>query len=184
MFNCEKFYEKFEVNGCELTLSCVKPEDNKSVKDLVLTCLKELKLDDTPGLASSDSCLNNMHGFYSSTPKSAYFVVKCGEKLLGGAGVAPLKPELGKENEVEKVCELQKMYVYNDFRSLGLGSKLMKQCLDVAKTFEYASCYLETTRAMEKAQKFYEGWGFKRREERLGNTGHTGCDFFYLKEKL
>ena len=58
---------------------------------------------DGPGFAIHDAEVDAMYEAYAR-PRSAYFVVERGGKVIGGGGIAPL------ENGEADVCELRKMY--------------------------------------------------------------------------
>src|SRR6185369_3266211 len=94
--------------------------------------------------------------------------------IMGGGGVAPLA---GGDADT---CELRKMYFLSGLRGLGAGSALIARCLDAARGFGFRKCYLETLSGMTAAQKLYERNGFQRIAEPMGNTGHGGCNTFYL----
>ena len=86
------------------------------------------------------------------------------------------------QNSTENICELQKMYFAPEARGKGLGSKMMKICLDKAKEFGYEKCYLETLPYMEGARKLYTKVGFKSLDKPLGDTGHYSCNMWMLKK--
>ena len=95
-------------------------------------------------------------------------------KIVGGVGI-------GKLEEIEDVCELQKMYCLPEIRGTGISHKLMNIALEYAKKY-YSRCYLETLENMIAAQKFYEKFGFIRIYEPLVKTEHFACDVRYIKE--
>jgi putative acetyltransferase len=59
---------------------------------------------------------------------------------------------------------------------------MMARCLEAARGFGFARCYLETLCGMDAAMRLYERSGFHRIDAPLGATGHGGCDSFYLRE--
>jgi putative acetyltransferase len=103
-------------------------------------------------------------------------VVERDGKVEGGGGVAPL---LGGD---PATCELRKMYFLPTLRGLGAGRTLMSRCLDAARDFDYRRCYLETLAGMDAAMRLYEHSGFQRLEAPLGDTGHGGCNAWYLRD--
>ena len=107
-------------------------------------------------------------------PRSAFFVVEQGGRVLGGGGIGPLT---GAEAEV---CELRKMYFLPELRGRGLGEKMLRRCLDAARERGYRRCYLETLTGMDAAMKLYTRTGFKPLCGPLGKTDHFGCDQHYL----
>jgi putative acetyltransferase len=127
------------------------------------------------GTAYADPQLDYMFDAYNG-PKSVYFVVENEGRIIGGAGINPL------ENESEKICELQKMYFLREARGLGIGEKMMRHCLEAAKDFGYEKCYLETMPYMEAAQKLYQKSGFEYLCEPMGNTGHSACPVWMIRQ--
>ncbi|MBS0213336.1 MAG: GNAT family N-acetyltransferase [Proteobacteria bacterium] len=125
------------------------------------------------GFAINDPEVDFMHRAYSA-PRCAYFVVEVDGVVQGGGGVAPLA---GGD---EDVCELRKMYFLPALRGLGAGAALMEHCLDAARLQGFQRCYLETLRGMDAAMRLYERVGFQRIDAAMGDTGHHGCDVFYL----
>ncbi len=105
-----------------------------------------------------------------------YFVVEENEKIIGGAGIAPLA------GAKEDICELQKMYFLPAARGRGAGAMMMNTCLKYAKSSGYKQCYLETLPYMEHARKLYARTGFESLEKPLGNTGHYNCTMWMLKD--
>lgn len=132
------------------------------------------------GFAINDPEVDWMHRAYSA-PRSAYFVVERidlqGVAIVeGGGGIAPLA---GGDAET---CELRKMYFLPSLRGLGAGEALMGRCLDAARGFGFARCYLETLTGMDAAMRLYARSGFHRIDAPMGATGHGGCNTFYLRE--
>ena len=125
------------------------------------------------GFAINDPEVDWMSRAYTQ-PRSAYFVVEREGIILGGGGVAPLA---GAD---ESICELRKMYFLPQARGLGAGSAMMARCLQAARGFGFRHCYLETLCGMDAAMRLYERSGFRRIDAPLGDTGHGGCNTFYL----
>jgi putative acetyltransferase len=152
----------------------IEKKDNQAVAQLIRNVFDELNIPKV-GTAYADSYLDFMYEEYNK-PKSVYFVVENEGKIIGSAGVAPL------ENEVETICELQKMYFLPEARGLGIGSQMMKLCLQAAKDFGFEKCYLETMPFMHDAQKLYKKAGFEYVCSPMGSTGHVSCPVWMLKE--
>jgi putative acetyltransferase len=55
----------------------------------------------------------------------------------------------------------------------------LARCLDAARRFGYATCYLETLARMDTARALYAQYGFKPLSAPMGKTGHYGCDSYY-----
>ena len=125
------------------------------------------------GFAINDPEVDWMSRAYSEN-RSAYFVVVMNGVVKGGGGIAPLT---GGDPDT---CELRKMYFLPDCRGLGAGTALMSRCLQAARQHGFKRCYLETLDSMKDAQSLYERTGFKKQFGTLGDTGHGGCDTFYV----
>ena len=157
-----------------MTIRKIQKQDNQQIAAVIRKVLTELNVPKV-GTAYADPQLDFMFETYNEA-KSVYFVIENEGKILGGAGVKQL------ENEEKNICELQKMYVLSDARNLGLGAKLIENCLEKAIEFEFESCYLETMPYMEDAQKLYKKVGFDYICSPMGNTGHTSCPVWMLKK--
>lgn len=126
------------------------------------------------GTAYADPQLDAMFETYSQ-PQSVYFVVETDDKIVGGAGIGPV------ENE-PTTCELQKMYFLPQARGKGLGFEMIQKCLAAATGFGYEKCYLETLSEMQVAQQLYKKAGFDYLSHPMGNTGHTTCGVWMVKD--
>ena len=151
----------------------INESDNKHISVILREVLIEM---DIPriGSAYEDPEINNMYESYQST-RSIYFVVEENNKILGGAGINQLK------NGDINICELQKMYFHKSIRGRGIGDKMIELCLNFAVESNYKKCYIETMPNMVDAQKLYIKKGFKYIDNPLGNTGHTACPIWMLK---
>lgn len=126
------------------------------------------------GTAYEDASLDCMHETYDKERK-VYFVVEEDGEIIGGAGISPL------DNFEGNVCELQKMYFAPQARSRGLGSKMITECLEKAKSFGFETCYLETMPYMDAARKLYAKNGFAPIDKPMGDTGHYSCTVYMTK---
>lgn len=149
------------------------PQDNPGVARLIRTVMPEFGASGA-GFAINDPEVDDMHSEYTK-PRCAYFVVRSGEQVVGGGGIAPLAGGDGL------VCELRKMYFLPELRGKGFGQILMDLCLNEARQAGFKRCYLETLASMAGAQKLYLKNGFERLEQPLGQTGHFSCDVWYAR---
>ena len=157
-----------------MLIRSVNQPDNKSLSVILREVLVEMKIPQK-GSAYEDPELSNMYEAYQF-PRSKYFVVEENKKILGGAGISPLR-----DGDVN-ICELQKMYFHKTLRGRGIGQKLIEICLDFAKESGFEKCYIETMPNMVNAQKLYLNKGFKYINGPLGNTGHNACPVWMLKK--
>jgi len=155
------------------TLRLIEPQDNAPLAAIIRAALTEFGAN-RPGFAWQDPELSNLSQAYAGHAH-AYWVVTLGSKLVGGCGIAPLKPRVGG------TCELQKMYLCRSARGQGLGTLMMKTALAFASE-HYRWCYLETLTNMMAAASLYRRASFIALPKPLIGTEHGGCDCWYLKE--
>jgi putative acetyltransferase len=155
-------------------IRAIQKEDNKQIAAVI----REVFISDgfpKTGTAFADTQLDFMFETYDN-PRAAYFVVEEKGKIIGGAGISQL------ENSLENICELQKMYFLKEARGKGLGLQMIEKCLAIATEFGYSNCYLETLPEMLVAQNLYKKVGFEYLNSPLGNTGHTTCPVWMIKQ--
>jgi putative acetyltransferase len=160
----------------DLQFRSIAPDDDPAVASLIRTVMPEFGAVG-PGFAIEDPEVDHMSRAYD-VPRAAYFVVvdPATSRVVGGGGIAPLA------GEAPTVCELRKMYFLPEARGRGMGERLLRHCLDVARGFGYRTCYLETLAGMNTAVALYEKLGFRRLAAPLGATGHHGCNRYYSLE--
>jgi len=152
----------------------ISKKDNNSLSLVLREVLVEMNIPRV-GSAYEDPELDNMFEAYQSN-RSIYYVIEDNKKILGGAGINPLKG--GNKN----ICELQKMYFHNSMRGKGYGSTMIDLCLDFARKVKFEKCYIETMPNMIDAQKLYLKKGFSYIDKPLGNTGHSACPVWMIKK--
>jgi len=151
----------------------IQSQDNQEIASVI----REVFISDQypkTGTAYADKQLDFMFEAYDK-PRSVYFVLESKGKIIGGAGVSQL------ENSTKNICELQKMYFLKEARGKGIGFQLIQKCVDKATELGYEKCYLETLPEMLAAQHLYKKAGFDYIDKPLGNTGHTTCPIWMLK---
>ena len=159
-----------------LSIRVLREEDNPVIASVIRSVLIELGVPKV-GTAYADPELDALTSAYQGE-RSRYFVVEQDGKVIGGAGIAPLA------GESPEICELQKMYFLPAARGLGVGEKMIHQCLDFAREEDFQLCYLETLPYMKAAQKLYRKVGFNYIDGPMGNTGHTSCNVWLTKSLL
>src|SRR5690606_19194597 len=151
----------------------IQPKDAAAMAEIVRQVILEVYIPNTVK-AYQDKALEDLYTEYSGD-RVAYLVIEDDGVIVGGAGIAQLQG--GEEN----ICELQKMYFLPQIRGKGFGSKLIQECLTLARSMEYAYCYIETMETMTAAQNLYKKVGFTPLEKPLGNTGHCSCEVWLIK---
>jgi putative acetyltransferase len=151
----------------------IEPSDNPHLALIIRNALAEFGAN-KPGTVFYDDTTDHLYELFQE-PGSIYYVAERDAEIFGGAGIYP------STGLPEGTCELVKMYLKPATRGLGLGRKLIEQCLEFAKGFGYAQVYIETMPELRKALSVYEKFGFEYLNGPLGNTGHFGCDVWMLK---
>lgn len=155
-----------------LVLRPIEPRDDAAMAGVIRAVMPEFGAVGS-GFAIADPEVDWMSRAYAA-PGHAYFVIERDGRVLGGGGIAPLA---GGD---AATCELRKMYCLPETRGIGAGTALMARCLAAARAAGYSRCYLETLTGMDAAMRLYERSGFRRIAGPLGDTGHGGCNTFYL----
>lgn len=152
----------------------ITADDNAALAAIIRNSLLEFNAA-KPGTVYFDSSTDHLSNLFT-IPKSAYFVVIINETIAGGAGIYPT------EGLNEDTCELVKMYISSEYRGNGIGQMLLNKCMEEAKRIGYKKIYLETMPELIKAISMYEKNLFTKLPAPLGNSGHTGCDIWMIKE--
>ncbi|MCF6239813.1 MAG: GNAT family N-acetyltransferase [Bacteroidales bacterium] len=152
----------------------IKPEDNALLAKIIREVLTEFG-GNRPGTAYYDYDTDHMYEAYQGEGE-IYYVVELDGKLVGGSGIKQLA------GEDKSICELQKLYILETTRGLGIGKALVEKCIGFAQKAGYQKCYLETFPNMTAAINLYKKFDFKNLDAPLGNTGHGGCDVWLMRD--
>ena len=156
-----------------MNIRAIRKEDNVELAKVIRGVLTEHGVD-RPGTVYTDPTTDALFELFQD--KGAfYFVAENENSILGGSGIYPT-PGLP-----DGCIELVKIYLNNTARGKGLGKQLMQVCIDKAKDFGFTSIYLETMPELSSAIGLYENMGFKKLNERLGDSGHFACDLWMVK---
>lgn len=104
------------------------------------------------------------------------FFIAFMDKLPVGYGKLKLHSE-NKFLEDSNICQLQKIYVLQDFLSLGIGKQLHSCLLKKAIDLEFNAIWLSALDSNQRAIDFYINYGYQS----IGKHGYTiGKDDFEL----
>ena len=157
-----------------ITIRDLRKEDNPSLAKIVKDTLAEFGANH-PNTVYYDPTTDALFEVFQ-TPGSKYFLAEIDGEMVGGGGIYPTD---GLDNDT---CELVKMYLLPQARGHGLGKMLIEKCIEAAREIGYKKIYLETMPELKQAMKVYEKFGFKYLTGSMGNSGHTGCSMWMLKE--
>jgi len=157
-----------------LDIRPIAENDNAVIAEIIRLVMTEFDAVGC-GYSINDSEVDDMYSAYAPEG-SAFYVVELNGRIMGCGGFGPLT---GAEMDT---CELRKMYFKAELRGLGVGTKLLKLCLDEAARVGFRHCYLETKGNMKQAQRLYGKHGFKYLDKPMGNTGHSSCGTWMARE--
>jgi len=152
----------------------IAPEDNAKIEAIIKAVFPEFGLP-IVGSAYEDKETSEMFESYQGS-NEVFFILEENKKVVGGAGIKPLK------NSEDHICELQKMYFSPHVRGKGYGKIMFEKCLKIAKELGYTQCYLESASQLKAAIHIYENNGFKHLDAPMGSTGHYICGVWMLKD--
>lgn len=158
----------------ELTFRPIKAQDNAAIAEIIRKSFFENKIAHLEGVSLHDPELDHLSEVYNQ-PGTGYWIAEANGRIVGGAGLAPLKGE-------KDVCEMQKLYFTREVKGMGMGRRMIAFINAQAKAMGYKFCYLETLDELKDAVHLYEAFGFRHLSERMGNTGHDSCGICMLKE--
>lgn len=152
----------------------VEPNDNLALAQMIRQVFIE---HDAPkeGTVYSDPTTDDLFSLFRQA-NSALWVLELDDKVMGCCGIYPTA------GLPEGCVELVKFYLSSDARGSGWGRGLMENCMNSARYFGYKQVYIETLPIFDKAIKMYEKEGFVRLNKALGNSGHTTCNVWMLKD--
>ena len=139
----------------------IEPLDDTTTDHVVQLIHRTLEVYEEAGnvIASTFRRLADIQAVYNQ-PGSKFFVARDMQRdglCIGGAGIGSLHGLPVTEGQ----GEIRDMVVDKDYRGRGLGTRLLKRCIDEAREANYQRLYLETTPEMENAQKLFLRFGFR-----------------------
>lgn len=152
----------------------IQPADNSILAKVVRDTLAEFGANH-PDTVYYDPTTDTLFELFQKIG-AKYFVAELDGEVVGGGGIYPTN---GLSDDT---CELVKMYLLPHARGLGLGKTLIEKCLHAARENGFHKVYLETMPELKQALKVYQKFGFEYLPGPMGNSGHTGCSMWMIKE--
>jgi len=152
----------------------ITPGDNPHLAKIIRSTLEEFGANH-PGTVYFDNSTDTLFEIFQ-TAGANYFVAEIDGVVVGGGGIFPT------DGLPQATCELVKMYLMPAARGTGLGKTIIDMCIEFAKASGYRQIYLESMPELKKALKVYEKFGFKYLNRPMGNSGHTGCSLWMLRQ--
>ena len=156
-----------------VTIREIQRSDNPSLSKIVKGTLAEFGANH-PNTVYYDPTTDALYELFQKKG-AAYFVAELDNEIVGGGGIYPT------DGLPADTCELVKMYLLPHARGAGLGRTLIEKSLAFAKDAGYKNVYLESMPELKQALKVYAKFGFDYLKGPMGNSGHTGCSLWMLK---
>lgn len=158
----------------EIIIRKIIADDNAKIAAIIRRSLEDFNAV-KQGTVYFDETTDHLYELFQAE-RSSYFVATINDEVVAGAGIFPT------EGLPHKTCELVKMYVSSNVRGKGLGKILLQRCIDEAKNNGFEKMYIETMPELTNAIAMYKKYGFDFIPSSLGNSGHSGCDLFMMKD--
>jgi len=136
------------------------------MKIIMSCCQRSLK---------SDPTTDNLYQLFRAE-KSVLRVALADGKPAGCCGIYPTK------GLPDNCAELVKFYLSAEYRKKGIGKELLAKSIESARLFGYTKLCLESLPQFSEAVKLYEKQGFLKLNEPLGESGHTSCNIWMIKD--
>lgn len=157
-----------------MNIRLIKEQDDEAVARIIRATLEEFGANH-PGTVYYDQSIWTLSDTIDDD-KSAYFVIEEDGTILGGGGIYPT------QGLPQNTAELIKIYTVPEIRGKGYGKRLINICLDFAKEVGYKHIYLESMDELSMAVCLYERLGFKYLNAPMGDSGHSYCKIWMLKD--
>lgn len=151
----------------------IQEKDNSILASIIRSCFKEFNAPQQ-GTVYSDPTTDQLYQYFQAT-HSICWVAEIDNQIVGCCGIYPT------ENLPTGHAELVKFYIHASARGKGIGKILMNQCLASAKKLGYSTIYLESLPHFSTAVNMYIKHGFTVLNNPLGNSGHTSCNIWMIK---
>ena len=130
------------------TIACEIKSDYDKAKVVVKDYIKWLNVD--LKFQNIDSEMISFDEMYGGNT-GAFVLIQNAETVLGGVGIRKLSDE---------ICEIKRMFIYNEYRGKGYGILLGKAAITVGKELGYTFMRLDTIKRLVAANRLYEKLGF------------------------
>ncbi len=152
----------------------IKQSDNTSLAKIIRQAFHDFNVP-TKGTVYEDPTTDEMFEWFD-TEGAVCWVAELNNEIVGCCGIYPTS------NLPEGCVELVKFYMLSEGRGKGIGKLLMEKSIASAKELGYRQVYIESLPEFDKAVNIYVAQGFRWLRHPLGNSGHTGCTVWMVKE--
>lgn len=93
-------------------------------------------------------------------PEGAFFVAVDDDRVIGCVGLKKIG---------EKVCEMKRLFVKDEYKGLGVGKRLIETAIEEARVKKYEKMRLDTLKRMDRALELYKRYGFNEIRQYVEN---------------
>lgn len=129
-------------------IESLKPHETEAVKALIAEYLHWIGVD--LSFQHIEDELANFPDRYRE-PEGAFLAAKIEQQLVGCVGLKKIDSH---------VCEMKRLFVREEFRTLGIGKALVARILAEAEKLGYTAMRLDTLSWMKNAVRLYREFGF------------------------
>ncbi|OYT14929.1 MAG: GNAT family N-acetyltransferase [Bacteroidetes bacterium 4572_77] len=158
----------------EIKIRTIEERDNLLLGEIIQEVFEEHKAPKT-GTMYDDPALFALSDSFKSE-NCVLFVAELNQQIVGCCGIFPTA------GLPDNYAELVKFYLLKKARGIGIGKVLMEKSIAFAKDYGYKNIYLESFPSFNNAVNIYLKQGFKHISKPLGNSGHTSCNIWLVKE--
>lgn len=151
----------------------VRKSDNKQLAELIRNVFDEMNVP-KEGSVYSDPTTNHLFELFHAK-KTILWVATENRTILGCCGIFPT---VGLP---DGYAELVKLYLTPKARGKGIGKTLFEKSILSAKEFGFKTLYIESFPNFSTAINLYKKYGFTTISHPLGNSGHTSCNIWMVK---
>lgn len=142
-------------NESEIIIRTATNDDCENVQNLVFGVLREYGLDPAP--EGIDRDLYDIEANYINRGGTFEILEDTDGNLLGTIGLYPFDDER---------IELRKMYFSKELRGRGLGKKMLRKMIGIAREKGYRQIFLETASTLTEAIGLYKKFGFTETQDK------------------
>ena len=140
---------------------CQSKEDFETAKTITKDYMQWLGMD--LSFQNIDNEFNVFEKMYAK-PEGCFIFALYEGKIAGGVGLRKLE---------EGICEMKRLYVYDDFQGKGIGKLLCNEIISISKSLGYSKMRLDTVSKLKSANKLYDKIGFKEIPKYRKNPDET-----------
>lgn len=157
-----------------IQIRTLQKSDNKVLADIIRAIFIE---HDAPqeGTVYTDPTTDDLYSLFQKDNAILYVGELDGE-IVGCGGIYPT------ESLPAKCVEFVKFYISPKGRGHKIGLQIMELSTTFAKDQGMQKIYIESLPHYAKAVSMYEKQGFNMLDKPLGQSGHTTCNIWMIKE--